>query len=119
MYIILFNAIHDPAQSPAHGRFGIYFAENGEHELGAVAQAIADAFAAIKPAQFEPLSANSFTEEEMQKYFSDGNGESLGTNSRCRAERARAIGWAPVKKTSDLLASVKEEVAALINRQKH
>lgn len=49
----------------------------------------------------------SFTQEEERKYFP--NGTSLGTNSRCRADRARAIGWEPMMTTEDMLESVRDE----------
>jgi hypothetical protein len=49
----------------------------------------------------------SFTKEEEEKYFP--NGTSLGTNSRCRADRARAIGWEPVMTTEDMLESIRDE----------
>jgi hypothetical protein len=50
----------------------------------------------------------TFTEEEMDRYFPGGT--SLGTNSRCKADRARALGWKPRKTTSDMLASIKGEL---------
>ena len=37
----------------------------------------------------------------------------FGTNSRCRATNARALGWAPRHTTADLLASIGPEAEAL------
>jgi hypothetical protein len=48
----------------------------------------------------------------MNKYFP--NGTSLGTNSRCKAERARKLGWKPKKVTQDMLASVKDEIDEIV-----
>ena len=39
-----------------------------------------------------------------------------GTNCRVVANRSRSIGWKPVKTTKDLLASVKPEVVAFIQK---
>jgi hypothetical protein len=39
----------------------------------------------------------------------------LGSNSRCVANRSKAIGWNPEKSTQDLLASVKPEVEAILS----
>ena len=39
-----------------------------------------------------------------------------GTNARCRANRARSIGWKPKHTTHDLLASVKPEVEAILKQ---
>jgi hypothetical protein len=49
----------------------------------------------------------------------DAQGLSLmGTNCRAKANRSRSIGWKPVKTTKDLLASVKSEVVALVQRKR-
>jgi hypothetical protein len=40
----------------------------------------------------------------------------LGTNSRCRANRSRSIGWKPVKTTEHMLASIKLELDELLKK---
>jgi len=54
-----------------------------------------------------------FTEEEYKQtpllFY-------LGTNSRCRAERSRSIGWKPAKTTKDMLASIKPELDELLKK---
>ncbi|TFK40286.1 hypothetical protein BDQ12DRAFT_602474 [Crucibulum laeve] len=117
LYIILLDLIipHDTERSPApskvreafaHGHAGFYFAENGEHTLYSVSEAIGKAMVDLKKTN-DP-SPTTFSKDEMEKYFPDGT--SLGTNSRCRAERSRKVGWKPIKRTKDMLASVHEEV---------
>ena len=55
----------------------------------------------------------TFTVEELVKYFGEEKwGWYSGTNSRCRAERARGIGWKPKYTTEDLLKSILPEVEA-------
>lgn len=94
-----------PVQHFEHGRAGFYFGENGEHSLYEVSAEVGKVMVARgKSDQAEPLT---FSEQEMKKYFP--NGSSLGTNSRCRADRGRAIGWKPKKTTKDMLASIKHE----------
>ncbi|KAF9474242.1 NAD(P)-binding protein [Pholiota conissans] len=108
LYIVLFDAIQkNPATG--HGREGYYFGESGEHTLYEVGKAIGEAMVALgKSDNAEPTT---FTKEEIDKYFEGSN--YLGSNSRARANRSRAIGWKPVKTKADFLASIKPEVAAL------
>jgi len=115
LYVVLFNAIQ-AGNNPAcgHGREGFYFGENGEHTLYEVAKAIAVALVQLG-LSVDP-EPSPFTKEEIDKYF---NGSSyLGTNSRCRGTRSRAIGWKPVKTKEDLLASIKPEVETMAKQIK-
>ncbi|KAF8149869.1 hypothetical protein B0H34DRAFT_785168 [Crassisporium funariophilum] len=89
-----------------HGVSGFYFCENGEHTLHSVGEAIGKAMVALGKAK-DP-TPTSFTTEELAKYFPNGTG--LGSNSRCRADRSRGLGWKPVKTTQDMLASVQHEM---------
>ena len=89
----------------AHGAAGFYFCENGEHELYDVGESIGKAMMALgKTANPCPTP---FTEEEYKKY---PGLLGLGTNSRCRADRSKAIGWKPSMGTKDMLASIKQEM---------
>ncbi|KAF9468157.1 NAD(P)-binding protein [Collybia nuda] len=108
LYILLFDQIHSQkaTHSPAHGRFGFYFGENGEHSMYEVAETIARLLYDI--GKGDSPHPTTFTTEEMKKYFPSGT--SLGTNSRCKSDRARALGWKPRKGTSDMLASIKGEL---------
>lgn len=127
LYVVLYNSIvANPATG--HGREGIYFGVSGEHTLYDVGKAIGETLVAIgKSDNPEPTT---FTKEEIDKYFgvsdhpnlyqseSDHGAQGssyIGTNSRAVANRSRSIGWNPVKTTKDLLASVKPEIAAIIN----
>jgi len=109
LYIIIYDAILlDP--STAHGREGFYFGENDEYTLYEVCKAISEAMLARGKGQ--TLEPTSFTDEEYKKtpllvFF--------GTNSRCRADRSRSIGWKPVKTTRDMLASIQPEVDGVMN----
>lgn len=66
LYIVLYNSIiTNPATG--HGREGIYFAENGEHNLYDVGKAIGEALVAVgKTDNPEPTT---LTKEEIDKYF--------------------------------------------------
>jgi len=74
----------------------------------------------------------TFTEEELDKYFGVGicilrwspgsidllqGSDYLGSNSRCRGIRSRAIGWKPTKTTVDMLASIKPEAEVLLKKK--
>ncbi|KAI0358736.1 NAD-P-binding protein [Trametes cingulata] len=111
LYEVLWNCIV-AEKDVGHGKEGYYFAENGEHKLYEVAKAIGVALKEFGLADTDEPS--SFTKEELDNYF-DGS-ESLGSNSRCRAERSRAIGWKPRKTTEDMLASIKPEIQYMLSR---
>jgi nucleoside-diphosphate-sugar epimerase len=89
---------------------GFYFAENGEHTLHEVGKAIAKVLYDVGKGKSE--NPTTFTPEEMDKYSLVRTG--LGTNSRCKAERARELGWKPQKTTQDMLSSVKDEISSII-----
>ncbi|KAJ7119847.1 hypothetical protein C8R44DRAFT_853853 [Mycena epipterygia] len=112
LYFKLYDSIvSNPATG--HGRNGIYFGVNGEHQMYDLARAIAETLVALR-ASYSTLAL--FTQEEIQKYIKGS--ENLGTNSRCIAKRSYSIGWAPVKTTKDLVASIYPEVQALLERRK-
>ncbi|KIK96073.1 hypothetical protein PAXRUDRAFT_139333, partial [Paxillus rubicundulus Ve08.2h10] len=64
---------------------GLYFGENGEHRMRDIAVSISEAL------------------HDLGLPF-------LGTNSRCKANRARTLGWKPKSTTEDMLRSIKAEV---------
>jgi len=110
LYLNLYDSILSNPNT-GHGREGFYFGENGEHSLYDVGKAIAQALVDIGKGQ-GPLPT-TFTQEEIDKYFGSPY---LGSNSRCKANRSRSIGWKPSKTTQDLLASIRPEVEALVKR---
>ncbi|KAG6853598.1 hypothetical protein C0991_002921 [Blastosporella zonata] len=109
LYLVLFDAII-AGKDIGHGREGIYFSENGEHTFYDIGVEISKALVELgKGTSTEPTS---LTKEELDKYFYGSN--FFGANSRCRANRSRAIGWRPTKTARDLLASIKPEVESLV-----
>ena len=119
LYILIFDHIlphevnsHDHSQRESepnphfeHSEAGFYFGENGEHTLYQVSETIGKILVNLGKAQ-DP-TPTPFSEEEVRKYFPKGT--TLGGNSRCRADRSRAIGWKPKRTTKDMLASIKQE----------
>ncbi|KAJ6531714.1 hypothetical protein B0H19DRAFT_1188149 [Mycena capillaripes] len=84
--------------------------ENGEHTLYQVGEQISKVLSDMGRGNPSPTT---FTEREIGLYFPGGT--SLGSNSRCRAERGRNIGWRPSRKTQDMLSSIKAEVEASLS----
>ncbi|KAF8994654.1 hypothetical protein BDQ17DRAFT_1311423 [Cyathus striatus] len=110
LYVTLFDVILS-GKEVGHGREGFFFGENGEHTLYQIGEAIAKALVELgKGKSREPTT---FTKEEIDKYFGV---HYLGSNSRCRGNRSRALGWKPEKTPKDLLESIKPEVEALLNK---
>ncbi|OJT06574.1 hypothetical protein TRAPUB_2569 [Trametes pubescens] len=116
LYITLFDSIVSNPDTTGHGWEGFYFGENGEHSWYQISRAIGDALVALGISK-DP-EPTSFTTEELIKYFgSEWMGNYSGSNSRCRADRGRAIGWKPKFTTEDMLKSIKPEVEAWIKKQ--
>jgi len=112
LYIVLFDVIRSNPDAAGHGREGFYFGENGEHTLYQVGKTIGEDLVALgRATNPEP---STFTDEEIKLYFQGST--FWGTNSRCRANRSRLIGWKPVKTTEDLLASIRPEIEAILKK---
>ncbi|TFK49690.1 NAD(P)-binding protein [Heliocybe sulcata] len=109
LYLILFDkARKDP--SVAHGRNGYYFAENGHFAYYEIAQVVGQAL--VDSGRATSAAPTPFTKDDLDKYFAGAT--FLGTNSYCKAERSRALGWKPIKVKQDFLDSVLPEAWALI-----
>jgi len=109
LYVVLYESIQsNPATG--HGREGIYFGENGEHSLYEVGKAVGQAL--VELGYSKDPEPTTFTKEDIDKYF--GGSDYLGSNSRCRANRSRSIGWKPTKTKEDMLASIKPEIESMI-----
>ncbi|KAK7044260.1 hypothetical protein VNI00_007982 [Paramarasmius palmivorus] len=106
LYSILYDTIINNPGKAGHGHDGFYFGASGEHKLYDVSKAVGDALVELGVA--DNAEPTTFTSEEIDKYFSGSN--YLGSNSRCIANRARALGWNPKKSTADMLKSIKPEV---------
>ncbi|RDX55262.1 NAD-P-binding protein [Lentinus brumalis] len=111
LYEVIWDAILS-GREIGHGKEGYYFGENGEHRLYDVGKEIGKVLKEMQIAETDEPS--KLTKEELELFF--GGSESLGTNSRCRGRRARAIGWKPKKTTEDMLASIKAEVQYMLTR---
>ncbi|KAE9408812.1 NAD(P)-binding protein [Gymnopus androsaceus JB14] len=106
LYNFLFDATLSPSANLGHGREGFYFCTNEEHTLYQVGEAISEAM--LKMNKGKGGAPTKFTKDEIDKYF--GGWDVLGSNSRCRANRCRALGWAPKNTTKDMLASIDAEI---------
>ncbi|RPD75238.1 hypothetical protein L226DRAFT_58443 [Lentinus tigrinus ALCF2SS1-7] len=101
-------------QDIGHGREGYYFAENGEHTMYEIAERMGEELYCMRLAK--TATPSPFTKEELQRYFQGS--DNLGTNVRCRAERSRAIGWKPWRRTRDMLDSIKPEIDYILAGRK-
>ena len=116
LYITLLDATmsDNPPSALGHGRSGFYFGENGEHKLRDISKAIAEVL--FERGRGQSAEPTTLSEEEMNKYFPHG-AAFLSSNSRCRADRSKAVGWQPVKVTADMLKSIDAEVEAFIREK--
>ena len=115
--MVLFDAIVRSPDSTGHGWEGFYFGESGEHSWYQISKAIGEEFVDLGiSTDPEPTS---FTIEDFEKYFGGEHwGWYSGTNSRCRANRARALGWKPKYTSEDMLKSIRPEVEACLKKQR-
>ena len=117
LYIVLFDGILNNPDKTGHGWEGFYFGENGEHTWYQISQAIGEAL--VKLGIADDATPTTFTVEELVKYFgSEKWGWYSGTNSRCRANRGRSIGWKPTHTTEDMLKSLLPEIEAIWRKMK-
>ncbi|GFZ50738.1 hypothetical protein JCM24511_08496, partial [Saitozyma sp. JCM 24511] len=90
-----------------HGKSGYYFGASGEYTMLAVSSAIGATLLDHKWSQ-TALPA-PWTEDDLKKYY--GGSTYMGTNSRCRADRSKSIGWKPkFDDFEDFLKHVSNEV---------
>lgn len=114
-FILLFDKIVSDGDKVGHGREGFYFGENGEHAWLEISQAIGEVLLGRGLSKTKEVS--TFTVEELVKYFgSEPVGYYFGTNSRCRANRSRTLGWQPKNTKADMLASIQTEIAVLVSK---
>lgn len=96
-----------------HGRQGYYFGESGEHTLWLAGQKIG--LSMYKAGMTEETEPSTFTKEEIDKYF--GGSNYLGSNSRCRGDRSRTIGWRPRYDDQDFQDSFDEEFQVTLQKR--
>ncbi|KIK63183.1 hypothetical protein GYMLUDRAFT_259913 [Collybiopsis luxurians FD-317 M1] len=113
LYSIVFDAVQSP-KGPGHGREGYYFGANQEHTLYEVGQGISDIM--HKRNTGNGGEPTTFTKEEVGKR--PRSAILMGSNSRCRPTRSRALGWAPKLTTKDMIASLYAETELVLELAK-
>ncbi|KAH9834476.1 uncharacterized protein C8Q71DRAFT_143689 [Rhodofomes roseus] len=115
LYIVLFDSITANPDGVGHGWEGFYFGENGEHTWYDISKEIARTSVELGVGGTD--EPTSFTDEELIKYWgSVDSGNYSGTNSRCRADRGRSIGWEPKYTTKDMITSIKPTIEFLLEK---
>ncbi|KAH8111364.1 NAD-binding protein [Phellopilus nigrolimitatus] len=113
LYINIFDKSRADPEGTPHGRYGLYFAESGEHRLYDICKSMSEIlFSMGRSKSPEPTT---FTQKEFLKYFGDGP-DYYGSNSRCTATRSRSIGWSPKRSTADFMASIRPEIETIIRQ---
>ena len=125
-YIILFDQLlaaygpdarSDSKPSPylTTGREGYYFAENGRNSWRELSEKIGEVL--HKKGIIESPQVTSFPDNEVEDALWGSNSwTALGSQSNCKAERIRKLGWKPHR--PNVLDSIEEQVDALINETK-
>ncbi|KAG6379926.1 hypothetical protein JVT61DRAFT_10493 [Boletus reticuloceps] len=108
LYIVLYNAILDGRAG--HGREGLYFGENGESVVRAMSERIGEALVAFGVSRPGEQTPTSFDEMDYARPENEHLRAWYGSNSRCKANRARGLGWKPKHTTEDILKSIRGEV---------
>ncbi|KAI0729688.1 hypothetical protein C8Q72DRAFT_827313 [Fomitopsis betulina] len=116
LYIVIFDAVTANPDGVGHGWEGFYFGENGEHTWYDISKEIARTFVELGLGGTD--EPTTFTDDELVKYWgSVESGNYSGTNSRCRADRGRALGWKPKYNTKDMSASILPQTKWLLERE--
>ncbi|KAL8808823.1 MAG: hypothetical protein Q9200_003989 [Gallowayella weberi] len=118
LYVALIEAAAAGGGKASWGNEGYYFAENGEHVWGKIAQAVATA---AHKQGFIPTDKVEIHSNEEINEMSKGGTVLWGANSRCRAVRARTLlGWSPKGKSlEDVIAETVASEADLRGLVKH
>lgn len=99
------------------GKEGIYFCESGEHQQKDVVAKIGAAL--YKHKAISQPEVVQFTAEEVDKFGGGLYGWlGIASNSRCKAERARALGWKPSGTRGTILDSIESEVEFILAQKK-
>jgi len=126
-YLILFDAllaVYGPsAKSDAKpnpylttGREGYYFAENGRHSWRQLAEKTAEVL--FKKGAIQSANVTPFPDDEVEDALLGAfSWLALGSQSNCKAERIRQLGWKPHRPS--LFDSVEEQVDASIKQSKN
>ena len=97
VYLALVEAATEGGGKATWGKAGYYFTENGEHIWGEISKVVASS--AQQQGFISSDEVVSVSAEEADKLSSYGS-VLWGTNSRCRAIRARKLlGWSPTEKS--------------------
>jgi hypothetical protein len=67
LFLLLFNRIKSNPENIPHGRDGYYFATGGEFVLHEYASAIGEIM--VKHGRVESIKPQTFTKEEIDRYF--------------------------------------------------
>lgn len=87
-YAILYKAIKAKGgETVSHGLDGYFFGEAGEYTALEVANEIKDAL--LKHSNEYSAEVKPFTSDDDPRIVV------FGSNSRCRADHARSLGWSP------------------------
>ncbi|KAJ7488072.1 hypothetical protein FB451DRAFT_1529080 [Mycena latifolia] len=109
LYVQLYDAIQTNPDT-GHGREGLYFGANDEHRFYDVSREVGRVL--VEMGRLAHPEPTTFSEEELVKYYTPWLRRAQGANSHCVARRSYSIGWAPVRRTADLLASIRQEAEA-------
>ncbi|CAL1702850.1 unnamed protein product [Somion occarium] len=112
LFLVLFDTILSNPEKVGHGSEGYFFAENGEHTWYDLSKAIGEAL--VQAGLSKDSEPTSLTDDELIKYTGSVRGEQMGTNARCRANKARALGWNPTKTSQDMFDGLNLQVDALV-----
>ncbi|KAH9939261.1 NAD(P)-binding protein [Epithele typhae] len=117
IYPRLLDAVYAGPAAVGHGEEGLYFLENGELPWSAVAHAVGLAQAAHGAGRVpEPESLTSAA-QLAEVFGSEAFGMLFGSNVRCKASRARALGWAPKYGVGDFDGCMLADFGAVLNEK--
>lgn len=111
---LLYSAVFDRAvkePTVGHGREGIYFGRGDEYVWADLCNEVAKVLYDMGKAQSP--KPTKFTDEEIEKTFGFV-ARFLGCNSRSTARRSLSTGWNPKRTTKEMLASIRDEVEAIL-----
>ncbi|KAI0729685.1 hypothetical protein C8Q72DRAFT_827307 [Fomitopsis betulina] len=109
LFLMLFDTVRADTERAGHGWAGYYFLENGHSSWADIGRAIGRAIGRVLvELGVAPAGASEptpFMPDELTKFWGcEVLGNYWGTTCRCRADRARTLGWTPTYSVADMLS---------------
>ncbi|KAK1215399.1 hypothetical protein PQX77_022002 [Marasmius sp. AFHP31] len=115
-HVLMFTSVLNDSKNVPHGKEGYFFLGAEEHKTAQYYTELAKIL--YESGKVKSPEPRQLGEDEAKEYYGAWGAAArvaLGGNARFVGNRARKLGWKPVKGTKEFIASLREEVAYGLN----